>query len=396
MKLAGYYSSGEFAAKAHITKKTIRYYDEHNILKPSYVNDKGARFYTEDDFARLQQILFLKYLGFSLEEIKEITVLNTDNPVVSRSLHMQMGLIEQKMEQLQVMREAITRAASAIEKGEKINWSDMLTDVNTNEMEQQLRRQYQNSSNISARINLHHEFATNKQGWFPWVYEKCRIRPGMRILEIGCGDASLWTENLHQLPGGIKVCLTDISAGMIHDARRALKDHTDTFRYQISDAHTLALPDASVDLVIANHVLFYVDDVDAVLREIRRVLAPKGRLICSTYGGNHMKEISSLVQEFDSRIVLSKDHLYERFGKENGSAILKRYFPVVTWQEYEDALVITSPDSLISYVLSCHGNQNRYIVDRYKDFKTYVRQKTEEGLYITKEAGIFIAYESGG
>ena len=29
---------------AHITKKTIRYYDEHNILKPSLVNDKGARF----------------------------------------------------------------------------------------------------------------------------------------------------------------------------------------------------------------------------------------------------------------------------------------------------------------------------------------------------------------
>ena len=34
MKLAGYYSSGEFANKVHITKKTIRYYDEHNILKP--------------------------------------------------------------------------------------------------------------------------------------------------------------------------------------------------------------------------------------------------------------------------------------------------------------------------------------------------------------------------
>lgn len=44
MKLPGYYSSGEFAKKAHITKKTIRYYDEHNILKPSYVNENGARF----------------------------------------------------------------------------------------------------------------------------------------------------------------------------------------------------------------------------------------------------------------------------------------------------------------------------------------------------------------
>ena len=59
MKLPGFYSSGEFAAKAHITKKTIRYYDEHHILKPSFVNENGARFYTDEDFARLQQILFL-------------------------------------------------------------------------------------------------------------------------------------------------------------------------------------------------------------------------------------------------------------------------------------------------------------------------------------------------
>lgn len=88
MKLPGYYSSGEFATMAHITKKTIRYYDEHNILKPSYVNESGARFYTDSDFARLQQILFLKYLGFSLDEIKEMTLRNTDQHFLSESLHM--------------------------------------------------------------------------------------------------------------------------------------------------------------------------------------------------------------------------------------------------------------------------------------------------------------------
>ena len=86
MKLPGYYSSGEFAKKAHITKKTVRYYDEHNILKPSYVNENGARFYNDDDFARLQQILFLKYLGFSLDDIKEMTLRNTDSNVMSESL----------------------------------------------------------------------------------------------------------------------------------------------------------------------------------------------------------------------------------------------------------------------------------------------------------------------
>ena len=68
MKLPGYYSSGQFARMANVSVRTIRFYDKQNILKPSYVTEAGARFYTDSDVARLQQILLLKYLGFSLEE----------------------------------------------------------------------------------------------------------------------------------------------------------------------------------------------------------------------------------------------------------------------------------------------------------------------------------------
>ena len=66
MKKDGYYVSGKFAEMAHVTKKTLRYYDDQNILKPSYVAENGTRYYTDNDFAKLQQILFLKYLSFSL------------------------------------------------------------------------------------------------------------------------------------------------------------------------------------------------------------------------------------------------------------------------------------------------------------------------------------------
>ena len=58
------YSSGEFAKMAHVSVRTIRYYDKQNILKPTYITDYGARFYSHEDLVRLQQILLLKYLGF--------------------------------------------------------------------------------------------------------------------------------------------------------------------------------------------------------------------------------------------------------------------------------------------------------------------------------------------
>ena len=147
----------------------------------------------------------------------------------------------------------------------------------------------------------------------------------------------------------------------------------------------------SFDIVIANHVLFYCEDLEKVCSEIKRVLKPGGRFVGSTYGNAHMKEISMLVSDFDSRIVLSADRLYEKFGKQNGGKILEKFFSDVSWSEYEDYLEVTKPESLISYVLSCHGNQNRFIVDRYNDFVSFVKKKTKYGFDVTKEAGVFRA-----
>ena len=178
---------------------------------------------------------------------------------------------------------------------------------------------------------------------------------------------------------------------MIRDVRRSMKDAGNSFSFEVMDAHHINAPDESFNLVIANHVLFYCEDLKKVFEEIKRVLKPGGRIICSTYGSGHMKEISMLVKDFDSRIVLSADRLYEKFGKQNGGSILCEYFDDVLWSEYEDSLEVTKPEALISYVLSCHGNQNRFIVDRYSDFVAFVKKKTQDGFTVTKEAGVFKA-----
>ena len=100
MKKPGYYSSGEFARMAGVTLRTIRYYDKRNILKPSLVSEAGARFYTEEDFARLQQILLLKYLGFSLDDIREMTIDDVDYHFLLNSLGIQLKLVKDRLEQI--------------------------------------------------------------------------------------------------------------------------------------------------------------------------------------------------------------------------------------------------------------------------------------------------------
>ena len=92
----GYYTSGEFAKMAHISVRTIRFYDQKGILKPSFVNESGARFYSESDFVKLQQILLLKYLGFSLDDIKMMTVDNQDYRMLRNSLDLQLKLVKDR------------------------------------------------------------------------------------------------------------------------------------------------------------------------------------------------------------------------------------------------------------------------------------------------------------
>ena len=386
-----YYSSGEFARMAQITVRTVRYYDKQNILKPSLVTPTGARFYTEEDFARLQQIMLLKYLGFSLEDIRELTVNDSDYSYLEHSLEQQQNLVRDRIEQLQLVEQAIGETVTEIRQQQNVDWNRMRELIHLTGMENSLKAQYRNSTNISARIRLHRLFSSNKQGWFPWIYEQCQITEGMKILELGCGNGRLWIENKAKLPADCEIILSDISEGMIRDVRREQSLQDDRFSFAAFDCHAIRYEDASFDLVIANHVLFYCKDVDRVCSEVGRVLKPGGRFVCGTYGVAHMQEVSRLVTQFDDRITLSGENLYEHFGKENGAQALAPYFAEVDWQQYEDALIVTQAEPLIEYVLSCHGNQNQYILEKYNKFRKYVEGQIRNGYTITKDAGIFIS-----
>ena len=390
MKLPGYYSSGEFARMAHVSIRTIRFYDKQNILKPSYVTPSGARFYSDSDFARLQQILLLKYLGFSLDDIREMTIDDTDYHFMLNSLKLQKQLIQDRIEQMQLVVNAIDDTVRAIDEEHQVDWSHMLDLIHLTNMEKSLKTQYVNANNIAARIRLHRDFSTNPQGWFPWIFEQCQIHSGMKILELGCGNSSLWTENMSRLPSDISITLSDVSEGMLRDARRNIGTDDHRFSFAEFDCHQIPYESASFDLIIANHLLFYCDDIVQVCREAYRVLKPHGIFICSTYGKHHMKEITDLVQKFDSRIVLSSENLYDRFGLENGEEILKQVFSDITCHQYKDSILLNQPEPLIEYILSCHGNQNQFLLERYQEFRSFVERKIKPTFHITKNAGVFL------
>lgn len=390
MNKEGYYTSGEFAKKARVTLRTIRWYDKKNLLKPSYRSESGNRLYTDGDLAKLQQILLFKYLGFSLDDIREMTLTSTDQDFLLGSLEIQKKLVQERLSELNDVSKALEDTVEAVKKHEEIDMNKMLNLIHMTSADQSLKTQYQDATNVSARITLHRDYSTNKQGWFPWLLKQIHLKTNMKVLEIGCGNGALWKENLEVLPNDISITLSDISEGMLRDAKESIGKDT-RFSYKRFDCHKIPYKENTFDVVIANHVLFYFDDIDDVLEECKRVLKKDGLFICSTYSSKHMKEITELVQEFDKDIVLSSDALYEVFGLENGKEILKKHFSNVIEKKYEDSIEVNEAEPLIAYIISCHGNQNHILLDHYREFREFVESKTMNGFHISKDAGIFIS-----
>lgn len=67
-----YLSVHEVAELTGTTARTLHYYDEIALLKPALVTDAGYRQYSKENLLHLQEILFLREVGFSLKEIKAL------------------------------------------------------------------------------------------------------------------------------------------------------------------------------------------------------------------------------------------------------------------------------------------------------------------------------------
>jgi DNA-binding transcriptional MerR regulator len=93
----GYMTVGELAKKMNTTVRALQYYDKEGVLSPSAQSDGGRRLYTDKDVVRLHQIQSMKYLGFSLDDVKNHLV-SLDTPEeVAAALAKQAEVVRAKL-----------------------------------------------------------------------------------------------------------------------------------------------------------------------------------------------------------------------------------------------------------------------------------------------------------
>jgi SAM-dependent methyltransferase len=251
--------------------------------------------------------------------------------------------------------------------------------------------QYRDASNLNARIRLHQEFSTNKESFQRWLFERFQFPSRARILELGCGPGNLWAENLERIPPGLEVTLSDLSEGMLAQARENLKGSPAPFRFKIIDAQSIPFEAFTFDTVIANHMLYHVPDLDKALSEIARVLKLTGRLFASTGGSDHLKELKELVCRFDPALYAWGRLPTDSFNLEQGAAQLARYFAEASLARFPNSLIVTDARLLTDYILS-----GRMLLspEQQDDLAKFVARELEAGggkIHVTIEAGVFTA-----
>lgn len=110
----------EFAELTGVTVRTLHHYDRLGLLKPSRYSRAGYRLYSESDVARLEQIVALKFIGFSLNEIKNIFKRGTLD--LATALRQQREAITEKRQRLDLAIQAIERAEYVVGTSKDHSW----------------------------------------------------------------------------------------------------------------------------------------------------------------------------------------------------------------------------------------------------------------------------------
>lgn len=391
-----FYTTGELADMAGITYKSIRLYVEKGILTPDKITEAGYKLFSRQSVEKLQRILMFKYLDFSLEEIGQLL----EEKNIQASLGKQLELIELKITHLNQIKKAVEDMQSL---SDEKNWDKMLAIMKLTSRREEVIKQYIKSDNLEKRINIH-EYSTSDVNWYDYLIDKCDIKEGMNILDIGCGNGMLWYRERNGLPENINIYLVDNSKAMIDAARQIHFGEKDfynnkkiKFHYLICDAPSInelsEMNSKKFQRIMANHMLYHIEDSErrSLLSVVNDMLTDDGKFVASTIGKNHMKEIFELAKEYDKNVKVP-EWFSRGFNLENGKEQLDEFFTDIKMFYHDNNLMVPDWQAIYDYLCSLPEIEKVMRKNKEAGVKFLKDRVTEsEPFFISKNTGVFVA-----
>jgi SAM-dependent methyltransferase len=252
------------------------------------------------------------------------------------------------------------------------------------------QEEYDQPAELNTRIQIQQRFGADGYGWFHWVFDQIETPAEARILDLGGGSAAFWLENGHRLPPAWRVLFCDLSPGMAQAARQSLAQ-AGSFTFVVADAQAPPLAAGQFDAVLALGLFDHLPHRRQAFAGCHRLLRPGGRLYASAGSQRHLQELEALVTAFVGDASYGGDA--ERFGLENGAALLQPWFSDVCLSRYEDRIVLRQRKPVLAYVLSEAAMSQRLCGRRLRAFARHVqRELNERGeIALTVERGLFTA-----
>lgn len=203
----------EFAKRTGVTVKTLLHYDKIGLLQPSLKTEAGYRIYCNEDFIRLQQITTLKFIGLSLEEIKQL--MNKKGKNIESIIDIQTAALEEKKKHIETVIAALNKAKKQIQNNSFMEVQQLIDIIKITNMETSAKQRFNNASK---------QYVTDSYYWRSKTAELINelVEPNENdvILDLGCGTGKQIAELSRRIRLAIGV---DISDGMIKQAGENIK-----------------------------------------------------------------------------------------------------------------------------------------------------------------------------
>lgn len=255
---------------------------------------------------------------------------------------------------------------------------------------QNVKKQFSNDKNLAMRIDFYKKYTTNKYKFSDWLFDKYDFKEDISILELGCGNGSHWEGRIEKLPKGCKLILSDFSDGMLNLVEEKYSS-IENVSFRKIDIQSIPFEDNSFDVVIANHMLFHVPNLNKALLEVQRVLKKDGYFYSATDGNGGMRPfLHEAIKQFDPESEAFTEQL--PFNLQNGCEILSKFFTSVERFDYENVLAITKTEDLMEWLKSTStisGFSEENLVNLYNYFEN-IRVK-DGAINIPRETGVFVS-----
>ncbi len=194
-----------------------------------------------------------------------------------------------------------------------------------------VRVEYEDETRLAARKQAHG--AAEGPDARDVVFEAVKEAAPRRILEVGPGEGELAERMKSELDA--EVFAIDQSERMVELTRARGVEAA------VGDVQNLEFPDASFDCAVAAWVLYHPEDLDRALAELARVLRPGGRLVASTNGTDHVRELYELV---------GLPPIRSTFNTDNAGEALRAHFSRVERRDAHGWLVFPDREAAQAYV----------------------------------------------